>query len=248
MRSVEGAHEANILVWLETVRQDVRYAFRTLLKNRGFSAVAIASLALGIGANTAIFSLIHTLLIRLLPVRNPNQLVILAIPGTGPKGRPGTSFSYPLYEEIRDGNSGLAGITATFGVGRNTITVEGQQDRVALSWVSGTYFSVLGVDAVVGRMFSSEEDRGFGNHSVAVIGHGYWLRRFGEDTRVLGRTIVRDKKTFTIIGVAPPEFFGTEVGESVDVWLPLTMVNPETVTGPRLQRRDLDRSFERQPI
>src|SRR5215831_775944 len=226
VRSMEGARDAEIVVWLETVRQDVWYAFRTLLKNRGFTAVAVGSLALGIGANTAIFSLIDTLLIRLLPVRNPNELVILAMPGSGPKARPATSFSYPMYEEIRDGNTSFAGVTATFGVGSNPVTVEGQQDRVVLSWVSGTYFSVLGVESVIGRLFSAEEDHGVGNHPVAVISHGYWQRRFGQDARVLGKTIVRDQKTFTIIGVAPPEFFGTEVGESVDVWLPLSMVNP----------------------
>src|SRR5215468_1251226 len=143
MRSVEGAREANIVVWLETVRQDVRYAFRTLLKDRGFTAVAVASLALGIGANTAIFSLIDTLLIRDLPVRDPSELVILAMPGAGSRGRPGTSFSYPIYEQIRDGNTSLAGIAATFGVGKNLITVDGHQEQVTLSWISGSYFSVL---------------------------------------------------------------------------------------------------------
>src|SRR5712671_6150558 len=127
MRSLEGAREANILVWLETVRQDIRYAFRTLLKNRGFTAVAVASLALGIGANTAIFSLIDTLLIKLLPVRKPEELVRLGIPGSGPKARIETAFSYPMYEEIRDGNSSFAGITATFGAsGKSTVTVDGQ--------------------------------------------------------------------------------------------------------------------------
>src|SRR5262245_27624081 len=233
VRSLEGAREADILVWLDTVRQDVRYAFRTLLKNRGFTVVAVASLALGIGANTAIFSLIDTLLIRDLPVRDPNELVILAMPGAGSQGRPGTSFSYPMYEQIRDGNTGLAGIAATFGVGSNPITVDGQQEHVTLSWISGSYFSVLGVNAVAGRVFTSDEDNGFGSHPVAVIGHGYWQRRFGSAAEVLGKTIVFDKRIFTIIGVGPREFFGTEVGESVDVWLPLTMAHAEVVTGPR---------------
>src|SRR5262249_11464204 len=161
---------------IETLQQDLRYAVRTLLKNRGFTAVAGGSFGLGVGGNTAIFRLIGALLICSLPVHNPQEKGVLALPRVPRKGTPGTAFSYSMYEEIRDGNSSFSGVAASFDLQRNSVTIDGKEDDVALSWISGNFFSVLGVDAVLGRVFSAEEDRGFGNHPVAVIGYGYWRR------------------------------------------------------------------------
>src|SRR5262245_24184772 len=213
------------LRWEEDMFQDLRFGFRILWKNPGFTFIAARTLALGIGANTAIFSLLDAVLLKSLPVKQPEQLV--ALKKAGPRGA-SMNFSYPLIERLRDDNQVFAGILATSGVSpakmRAKGSATGQAENVARERTSGGYFSTLGVTALLGRTFTAEDDKTPGDQPIAVISHGFWRRRFASDPAVVGKTITLDDTLCTIIGVTPPEFFGVEVGSATDVWLPLTRV------------------------
>jgi putative ABC transport system permease protein len=218
---------------IETLVQDLRYGLRMLLKNRGFTAVAVLTLALGIGANTAIFSLINVVMLRMLPVREPERLALFAEVDTR-----GTweSFSYPLYERFLAHQGSFTGICAATSEGRMRMTVSAPgggsaTEPARTEKVSGNFFSVLGVNAVLGRTLTPADDRPGDPQPVVVISHGFWQRRFGRETAVVGKNILLNDVTFTIVGVAPPGFFGFEVGSSPDVWLPLQM-HPQVSTGP----------------
>ncbi len=204
-----------------TLFQDLKYGLRMLAKNPGFTAVAVLTLALGIGANTAIFSLINAVLLKSLPVENPEQLVLL-----GSRGRSGAidySFYYPVYRALRDQNHFFTDLAA-FSPVRLNVTVDGRPDpMVPGQLVSGGYFSVLGVNAVAGRNITVDDDRVPGGHPVAMISHGYWKRRFALAPSVIGKAIQIDGTPLTIIGVTPPEFFGLEVGSAPDITVPLMM-------------------------
>jgi predicted permease len=222
---------------MDDLRQDLAHALRALRRSPGFSAVAILALALGIGATTAIFSLINAALLRTLPVAHPEHLVGLGDPaavGAVSNGTPRTDlFSYPLYVDLRDGNRLVSGLLASGWSGRLDVVVrdsvgargggDGEAEHPRGRLVSGNYFDVLGVPAAVGRTFTAEEDRGPGTGPVAVISHAYWKRRFGLDRRAVGQTISVNDVLLTIVGVAPPGFFGEIVGTSPDLWIPLTM-------------------------
>ncbi|MBI2929232.1 MAG: ABC transporter permease [Verrucomicrobia bacterium] len=205
---------------------DLKFAFRQLLKNPGFTAVAVLTLALGIGANSAIFTVVNSVLLRSLPVRNPGELVqIVAI---GESGRPGYAFSYPLYEQLRDDGRALSGLFAAGGVGlrdRMLIPSEGNavNEFVRAQPVSGNFFSVLGVSAMLGRMLIPDDDQPGSPEAVVVISHNFWQRRFGADPSVIGRAVKFYDLPFTIVGVMPPGFFGFQPGESPDLWWPLHM-------------------------
>src|SRR5215475_13848481 len=222
------------LRWEDEMIQDLRFGVRMLLKHKGFTAVATLTLALGIGANTAIFSLLDAVLLKSLPVKQPEQLV--ALKKTGPRGA-SMNFSYPLIERLRDDNQVFAGILATSGVSRAKMRVEGaaseQSEYAAREMTSGGYFATLGVTALLGRTFTAEDDKTPGGQPIAVISHGFWRRRFASDPAVVGKTITLDDTLCTIIGVTPPEFFGVEVGSATDVWLPLTHVmRPASLNDP----------------
>ncbi len=209
---------------VESLLQDLRYGLRMLRRSPGFTAAAVLSLALGIGANTAIFSLIDALLLEKLPVKNPQQLVTISSVSAGGRDR---MFSYTAYKDFRDQTESFAGALASSSVQKVNIVIGGpgepQAELVERRLVSGNYFSVLGVDAIVGRTFTADEARVPGEQPLAVISYGYWQRRFGGDPHVVGKTFTAQDTLFTIIGVAPPEFFGESVGESPDLWMPLTM-------------------------
>jgi predicted permease len=223
-RLKEISRETWGLVWLESLGQDLRYGFRMLRRSPAVTAAAVLSLALGIGANTAIFSLIDALLLEMLPVRNPQRLVTISSVSVGGRDQ---MFSYAAYRDFRDQTEGFADALASSSLQKVNIVMSGpgelQAELVERRLVSGNYFSVLGVDAILGRTFTADEDRVPGEHPLAVISHGYWKRRFGQDPRVVGKTFSAQDTLFTIIGVAPPEFFGESVGESPDLWVPLTM-------------------------
>ena len=223
--------------WLEHLGQDLRYGLRALRQNRGFTAVAVLSLALGIGANTAIFSLIDAVLLRSLPVSDPQRLVAMSWAAQGwpdafdglagnlyqdKAGRTTSpSFSYTTYERILARNHvfsnvlGLAGNGSEFNVG-----YRGEPARAEGELVSGTFFDTLGVQPALGRMLTPGDDR-TESDSVAVISYGYWDRRFGRDPAILGKTITLNSAPFVVVGVCPPEFFGVQPGRSVDVWVAL---------------------------
>jgi predicted permease len=213
-------------MWLQPKRledemfQDLRYGARMLLKNPGFTLVATLLLALGIGANTAIFSVVDAVLLRMLPVKEPERLVLLSRVG----GRTQSdSFSYGNFEQFRDHDRTLSGVLAYYPL-RLTVSVDGRTEpAINGQLVTGSYYPVLGVNAALGRTIAPDDDRAPGAHPVCVISDGYWGRRFGRDPAVVGKTIHLSGFPFTVIGVTPPEFFGLEVGASMDITVPATM-------------------------
>jgi predicted permease len=213
---------------METLWQDLRYGLRTLIKNPGFTSVAVLTLALGLGVNTAIFSLTDQILLRMLPVERPQELVVLRSPGPkqgrvwsdGDNGA--ASFSYPLYKELRDKNNVFAGLLARFAIPLS-VAGDGQTERADGELVSGNYFDVLGVRPALGRLFTDEDDRAPGASPIAVLSHGYWTRRFGASPDVLNKTLVINGTVMTVVGVARAGFNGVQVGQLPDVFIPITM-------------------------
>jgi predicted permease len=197
--------------------QDLRYAVRTLSKSPGFAAAAVLTLALGIGANTAIFSLLDAVMLRNLPVKNPQRLVLLRhiLPDDW-----NGSFDYSEFEQLRDHSASFSGIFA-FDSTRLSASANGQADFVLGQCVSGSFYTVLGVNAIVGRTFTAEDDRA-AQPPVAVISYDYWQRRFALDPSVAGQNIMLKGISFTVVGVTPPGFRGIEPGDAPDIWVPMT--------------------------
>ncbi|HKR61147.1 MAG TPA: ABC transporter permease, partial [Pyrinomonadaceae bacterium] len=220
---------------METLLQDLRYCSRTLFKSPGFAAVAVLTLALSIGATTAIFTLIDSVLLKNLPVKDPEQLVVLKT--VTKAGRTGPSFSYPSFQDLRDRNQTFDGIFAYSEV-RLNFSRSGQTGRVAGELVSGNYFSVLGVKPFLGRLFSEEDNKMPGAHPVAVLSYNSWERRFASDAAVIGQTIHLDNYPFTIVGVSPRGFFGVEVGASPEVYVPMMMQPQVSGVSDRLRMRN----------
>ena len=207
--------------------QDFRYALRQLAKAPGFAAVAIITLALGIGANTAIFSLLDQALLRTLPVKDADRLVILQSFGsfnghTSSRTDENFSFSYPMYRDLRDQNSVFSGLIATDKV-EVGVQWHNQPELVDGELVSGNYFDVLGVRPALGRMLVASDDVVLDANPVAVLSFSYWQRRFGADPAVLKQSILINGRPFTVLGVAPPGFHSVVMGDTPDLFLPMTM-------------------------
>ena len=205
---------------LEDLVRDLTFGLRMLRKSPGFTAVVITALALGIGANTALFSLFHQVLIRKLPVANPDELVVLAT--QSPRWGQMTSFSYPMFRELRDRNEVLSGLFALAGVTLNVGDAAGS-DKANGQFVSGEYFEQLGVRPILGRLLNRSDDRTPGAHPVAVLSHAYWQRRFGGDPAIIGREIALNGHPTTVIGITPPGFYGTDLSMNIDVRVPVMM-------------------------
>jgi predicted permease len=201
---------------MENLLKDIRFAVRSLIKHPGFTAVAVITLALGVGANTIIFSVISATLLRPLPVSNPDRLVFVF------SGSTGGVFSYPDYAEFRDQNQGLDGLMAFGGI-TVALNSDDQTDQVGGAIVTGNYFQVLGVGAQLGRVIGPEDDQTPGGHPVVVISHGLWQRRFGGAPNVVGRQLLLNGQNFTIIGVTQPEFGGAQLGIVRDLYVPMMM-------------------------
>jgi predicted permease len=225
--------------WFETLIHDLRYGLRQLRRSPGFTTVAVLTLALGIGANSAIFSFIDVVILRMLPVRHPQALVLF-----GPGDQSGNSdnfpdsemhlFSYSIYREMRQNNrvfSGVAAFGSSEGGLHGTVGASGNLEPMEVELVSGTYFNVLGVNPIVGRVFTDADDQTLDGHPVAVISYGWWDSRFSRDPSIVGETLTLEGIVYTIIGVTPPGFFGTTVGRSPDLWIPLQM-NDALTRGP----------------
>jgi predicted permease len=204
---------------VETFFQDIRYALRGLRKNPGFAIVCVLTLALGIGANAAMFTVINAVLLRPVPgVANPGELVILE---RLQKNNPDFAFGYPDYLDYRDQNQSFAGLAARC---RTALTLHhGTTERIVGELVSGNYFSVLGVNPALGRLVAAEDVQTDREAPVAVLSYGIWQRVFGSDPEIAGKNILLNGHSFTVIGVAAKQFAGTTVGSPTDVWLPLTM-------------------------
>jgi predicted permease len=209
--------------WLETVWRGIRYALRGLARNPGFAAAATLSLALGIGANTAIFSLFYPLMLRMLPVERPQELVSMYRTGGWSRG----FVSYPLYQEIAKRSDLFQGVVARTGVAKAHFTPRpGDRGEFAQQeFVSGNYFSVLGVGAALGRIFTGEDNTTPGAHPVAVISYDLWRNRYGADPAILGTKILLANKPYIIIGVAAAGFHGVEFERRAQVWTPAMMAD-----------------------
>src|SRR5262245_29942072 len=210
--------------------QDLRFGARMLLKSKVFTAVAALSLALGIGANTAIFSLIDAVLLKTLPVERPEQLYFIQSVGTQ---RPdGGAPPYPCFERFRNQSQSLVGMAA-FSSMDPRLKIDGQIEEVHGQGVSGNYFSLLGVKAFLGRTFSPADDsvpgKGGSDGLVAVISYNYWTRRFGRDPSVIGKVAQLGNDPVTIIGVTRPGFYGLVPGQEMDISLPIMAVGAETL-------------------
>jgi putative ABC transport system permease protein len=201
--------------WLDEVGRDVRYAFRTFVRNPGFTVIVVLTLALGIGANTAIFSLIDALMLRWLPVRNPQELVQVTLRPPNPRDSPGASFSYAIVRALADQDEIFAGVGGfsgfTFDVGSS-----GSVSRVPGAIVTGGYYETLGLNPVLGRLLTREDDEA-GAPLVAVLSHGYWERQLARSSDVIGRAFRINGVPVTIVGVSPPGFVGANVGAIADI-------------------------------
>jgi macrolide transport system ATP-binding/permease protein len=200
---------------------DFRYAIRMLLARPGFTAIALISLALGIGANTAVFSLVNQVLLKPLQIDHPEQ--VYSLYDKGPSSADFSAFSYPDYSDLRDNNGVFSGLVA-YRFAPINLSHSGQNERIWGFLVSGNYFDVLGVKPRLGRTFAPEEDASPSTHPVAVISYGCWERRFASDAAVVGQTIALNGNTFTVIGVAPAGFNGTEVAFTPEIYVPVMMV------------------------
>lgn len=221
--------------WLGQIAQDLRYGLRQLGRSPGFTLAVVLSLALGIGANTAIFSLIDAVMLRMLPVKSPERLVLL---NWVSQKRPAAmavqsgyidssdtrwnspSFAYPSFEEFRAHNQAFASVFGFTPISRANINIDGQASLAEGELVTGDYFSGLGVSPILGRVIAADDEKPSAPR-VAVISYGYWSRQFGSSPAVIGKNIDIKTVPFTIIGVAPPEFFGIQPGRAIDFWAPL---------------------------
>jgi len=223
--------------YLAELRQDVTYALRSLRNNVGFALVIVLSLAIGIGANTAIFTLIDALLLRPLPVPNAEQLVVIGDSRRTNSASDGSLrvdlFSYPAYVALRKETRFFTGLLATGRAGRLDVVIpdsartgqggEAGAEHPRGRLVSGNYFAVLGVPTFLGRPLTVDDDRVTNGAAVAVLSYTYWQRRFAGDRSIIGRAITVNHIPFTVVGVAPPGFTGEVVGRMTDIWMPITM-------------------------
>lgn len=211
-RHKEQTRERNLFAWLDTLVADCRYAARSLRAAPAFTLVAVLSLGLGIGANTAIFSLLNAVMLKSLPVEHPEELVSLTRDHD-------ENFTNPIWEQIRDRQDVLAGAFA-FQTTNFSLSTGGEVRRAEATWVSGGFFSTLGVQPAMGRLFSSADDHR-GCPAIAVLDYGFWQSEYGGNAGVAGRTLSLDGNRFAIVGVAAPAFFGVDVGHRPKAYLPL---------------------------
>jgi predicted permease len=222
-------YESSRWLWWDLFVQDLRFGLRTLRKNPGFTAIAVLTLALGIGANTAIFSLLNAVLLRPLPVEKPGELVLLG------KGRAGGStdgfaetelYSYPFYRQVLQKNQVFHEVSAILSLPlgmHGLVAGRTELELLHVQLVSGTYFRMLGVKPWLGRSLTEAEEEPAGSHPVAVVSYSWCDQRFARDPAIVGKTVTFGSTVYTIVGVTPPGFFGTAVGQSPDVWIPLSM-------------------------
>jgi len=203
---------------------DLKFALRTLRRSPLFTSIAILSVALGIGANTAIFTMMDQLMLRLLPIRDPDSLVMLYQEGAHMGSNSGPRMhSYPLYQDFQKKAEPLAEVFCRRGV-EAAVSIDNQTERVDAELVSGNYFTALGVKPAAGRLFTSEEDdRVYEAHPVVVLSHEYWVQRFAGDPRVIGRKVLVNNYPMTVAGVSAPGFTGMDPARSPQIRVPILM-------------------------
>jgi predicted permease len=209
--------------FVETCWQDLRFAARMLRKSPGFTTVVVLSLALGIGANTAIFTLLHASLWRPLPVKDPQEIFHLMRTSSGGDFAGEFSYSYPLFQQLSKITASWGEMFATETIGSRKFSLDtASTERIVGEAVSDNFFSVLHIEPSLGRVLEPEDDNLLGGNHFAVLSHAFWMRRFQSDPAILGKTIFYDEVPYTVVGVAQPGFFGIEPEASVDVWVPVT--------------------------
>jgi predicted permease len=221
----EAVYTMNTVTWLDRLTQDVRYGFRQLRLRPGFALAAILSLALGIGANTAIFTLVDQLLLRMLPVEDPQALVRLRLDGARPGGNWGDgrhTFPYPTYLALRDRNTVFSGVTGQRIEAANLLDRDGSAS-IAVAMVGGNYFDVIGVRPHLGRALSPDDDRTLNGHPVVVLQYDFWQSQYQGRREIVGETIRLNGTPFTVVGITPPGFEGTSTGVPVKVFVPIAM-------------------------
>ena len=223
----EDLRERRGLPGVDTLLRDIRYAFRAMRKNPVFTATAIVTLALGIGANTAIFTLTNQILLRVLPVKDPGQLALFEWRGEfiGGSAHHGThsSFSYPTYRDLRDGNPGVfTGIAGEYQEAVDVAT-RGPAQRAVAELVSGNYFQVLGVTPAIGRTLTPGDDRIKNGEPYVVLSYNFWRRRFGGDPSALNRVVDVNGHPMTIVGIAQRGFSGFELMSPADLFVTMSM-------------------------
>ncbi len=235
----EAYRDQRGLPWVETFWQDVRYGARMLRKNPRFTSVVVLTIAIAIGANTIIFSLIDAVLLKSLPVKHPEQLVTVSVVAPSQPGPAYSSFSYPVFRQMRDRDTVFSGIFAR-SVRQTSLSGSGQTERVQTELVSGNFYSVLGVNPHLGRLFTEADDQTPGSHPVAILSYSFWQRRFGADPGIVGKTIHLNGYPFTVIGVSEKSFYSVEVGNAPDIRIPLMMADQlrQTPAMPIFGRRD----------
>jgi hypothetical protein len=198
---------------MDKVWQDLRYAARMLAKNPGFTALALLSMAIGIGINSTAFSIIDCIFLRSMPVKDPNQLVWIYSRKQGQY----RSFSYPAYQDLSRDSKSFEGIAAVSRHGAQ-LNLNGEIEIIRADWVSGNFFSVLGIKPAMGRWFAAADKKNPGEDPPVVISYGFWQRRFGSDPAVVGKTIVLSRRSFIIRAVAPPSFVGLLSMNPTETW------------------------------
>lgn len=223
----EEIYRMNTIGFIETFWRDMRYTVRVLRKSPGYALVAVLSLALGIGANTAIFSLVNQVMLRMLPVHDPAHLLVLHreddLEGTSVNDNYESVLSYPMYRRLRDDGRAFSGVIARAGTAV-TVLYQGNAESVGADLVSGNFFAVLGVRATAGRLFTPSDDDAPMAHPVAVLSHSYWVKRFAGSPAIVNQTIHLNGFPMTVIGVSAAGFNGIFPGNMPDVYVPITML------------------------
>ena len=222
----------NIIASIDTAFRDFKYSLRTLARTPGFTAIAILTLALGIGANTAIFTLLDQVLLRLLPVKNPQELVLLTMRGHHYGSNwGGNAISHPMFRDFAAHNEVFSDMFCRFPFDAS-LSFNGQAEHVQLELVSGTYFSTLGLNPILGRVFTPEDDKIPDAYPYAVLNYAYWKSRFAGDPEIIGKTLTVNNYPYTIVGVLQPGFDGMELGRSPKLFLPIMMEKEVLVGNP----------------
>ena len=222
----------NILASIDTAFRDLKYALRTLARTPGFTAVAILTLALGIGANTAIFTLLDQILLRLLPVKNPQELVLLTMRGRHYGSNwGGNAISHPMFRDFAAHNEVFSDMFARFPFDAS-LSFNGQAEHVQVEMVSGTYFSTLGINPILGRVFTTEDDRLPDAYPYVILSYAYWQSRFSADPEVIGKNLIVNNYKMTVVGVLQPGFNGVQLERSPKIFVPLMMEKEMFVGNP----------------
>lgn len=233
----QNVRDTRIGVSLERLAQDLRYGVRVLRKNPAFTLVTIATLAMGIGANTAMFSLLDQIVLSLLPVKQPERLVRVTIAGNNFGNTYGADrISWPMFEDLRDQNKVFSGMFCSFPT-LVTVGYGERADQASAELISGSYFSVLGVDAVLGRTIGHDDDNVPDSKPVVVLSYSFWRDYFNRDRTIIGRTIALNGHNMTVIGVAQPGFDGVEIGNLAQMFVPIMMKTEMTPQSDGLKDR-----------